>query len=454
MTTAARFDASAERRARPKAAARARSSVSCLARTLRMVASVLALALLWLPGTPPWAAETPLMSMSAHVQWQEQHVHQALDWLEQWHLDPQRRHTVPQVRLMDEGAPNMLDSLILDEFELQHAAERHGVTAAPLPLGATLSDTAADPPALELPAPESQGTSLFQQLTAPQPDGAAFGAWEQSEQQEWEQILGAGASIDALTGASQQAPHVTSAATLYGVRAGTESHAQIERGVSVGMPGALGAQDAIGLTAPTMERADEARTAGPAAGAEGAGGEQAAPLAALNSLYGGIYGPESFRQRYLQARQSAELLAHEQTHADFHELVSTEEERMSSYLHSTMGRMGTLSAVLNYLRTPKVARQPKITQQDIFDHLQAEQPALLARRGGHYFNLTAPDGKTEQGTEIATFAREQGTFIHYSLLYLKARYGERSRGILIKGREQAHDNPTALQERRARLQRE
>ena len=116
--------------------------------------------------------------------------------------------------------------------------------------------------------------------------------------------------------------------------------------------------------------------------------------------------------------------------------------------------MGTLSAVLNYLRTPKVARQPKITQQDIFDHLQAEQPALLARRGGHYFNLTAPDGKTEQGTEIATFAREQGTFIHYSLLYLKARYGERSRGILIKGREQAHDNPTALQERRARLQRE
>lgn len=139
----------------------------------------------------------------------------------------------------------------------------------------------------------------------------------------------------------------------------------------------------------------------------------------------GRYGPESFRQRYLAARQLAKDGIHP------YELGA--EQRMSNYLHSTMGIMGTEAGVENYLRMPQTEFINTQTQQALLDHLETALPALLARRGRHFIELTPPDGKDARGQELDTFDHEQGSFIHYSVLYLQARYGERSRGIFIQG---------------------
>lgn len=139
----------------------------------------------------------------------------------------------------------------------------------------------------------------------------------------------------------------------------------------------------------------------------------------------GRYGPESFRQRYLAARQLAKDGIRP------YELGA--EQRMSNYLHSTMGIMGTEAGVENYLRMPQTEFINTQTQQALLDHLETALPALLARRGRHFIELTPPDGKDARGQELDTFDHEQGSFIHYSVLYLQARYGERSRGIFIQG---------------------
>ena len=110
---------------------------------------------------------------------------------------------------------------------------------------------------------------------------------------------------------------------------------------------------------------------------------------------------------------------------------------MSHYLHSTIGLMGTQAAISSYLRPATGTQPPVITQENFFDFLHSDAPSLLARRGRHYFDLTAPDGKDAQGDEVSTFAREQGTFIQYSFMYLKARYGERNRGLFIEGTPRA-----------------
>ena len=106
---------------------------------------------------------------------------------------------------------------------------------------------------------------------------------------------------------------------------------------------------------------------------------------------------------------------------------------MSHYLHSTIGLMGTQAAISSYLRPSTGTQPPVITEENFFDYLQSNTPSLLARRGRHYFDLTAPDGKDAQGDTVSTFAREQGTFIQYSYMYLRARYGERNQGIFIEG---------------------
>lgn len=139
----------------------------------------------------------------------------------------------------------------------------------------------------------------------------------------------------------------------------------------------------------------------------------------------GRYGPESFRQRYLAARQLAKDGIRP------YELGA--EQRMSNYLHSTMGIMGTEAGVESYLRMPQTEFINTKTQQALLDHLETALPALLARRGRHFIELTPPDGKDARGQELDTFDHEQGSFIHYSVLYLQARYGERSRGIFIQG---------------------
>ena len=261
---------------------------------------------------------------------------------------------------------------------------------------------------------------------------------------------GVGASIDVMSAqsikahrAAAQEPKVTPQ-VLLGVRRDGESDHYIEQVVTVGNPGALPEDEKVSLTGPdksgqdslsgrehtAITTLDDERALDTERSLDTERARTALKPNNINDLsmiYGGIYGPVSFRERHLSTLSNDKRRAYNQAQA------LSEERRMSHYLHETMGLTGTKAAISSYLRPAARAQNSALTEKNSYYFVHSEMPSLLARRGRHYFDLTAPDGKDAQGVAVTTFAREQGTFIQYSFMYLRARYGDRNQGIFIQG---------------------
>ena len=390
-----------------------------------------------------------------HVQLHMVHVNEARLWLEQIYLERRRRAMIAG-RSDDENSlsPSILDISIIDGFEYSDDStlQYHDVSGVEHEHSLLPSDYIPGRPDRShrfgldtaLPPQTVPGASLPESSTDAVPSltpDVIAGEPNQELGLTPGKDTGVGASIDAMSAQSisaQRQSKITAQDPKHkvnlrlGVRSGGESESHIEQVVTVGNRGALTDDTAVGLTGPDPSGRDSligrGRTETTALDENLAVlSDEASNINELRTLYGGIYGPVSFRERRLRDLPKSEQRSYNQAQA------VAEERRMSHYLHETMGLMGTQEAISNYLRPDTKTQHPVITQENFFDFLHRDAPSLLARRGRHYFYLTAPDGKDAQGDEVLTFAHEQGTFIQYSFMYLKARYGERNQGIFIEG---------------------
>ena len=392
-----------------------------------------------------------------HVQLQMLHVGAASKWLNQLYFDSKRPAAAAAESAQEELNlfPHVVDDPIVDDFALSQDAtlQYHDVSGVNNEHSLLPPDYAPGRPdrshsfGLETSAPDRAEPRMprvepeFDVVPHLRPDDIA-GKPNKELGTRPSKETGVGASIDVVSAQSirshREAASEPSSSpdVLFGVRSGGESESHLEQGVTVGNRGALTDDAWVGLTGPDRSGLDSligrGRTETTSLDEKLAVlAEKPSNVNEVRTLYGGIYGPVSFRERHLHAVRQRDRKAYHQAQA------LAEERRMSHYLHSTIGLMGTQAAISSYLRPATGTQPPVITQENFFDFLHSDAPSLLARRGRHYFDLTAPDGKDAQGDEVSTFAREQGTFIQYSFMYLKARYGERNRGLFIEGTPRA-----------------
>ena len=363
-----------------------------------------------------------------HVQLQMLHVGAASKWLNQLYFDSKRPAAAAAESAQEELNlfPHVVDDPIVDDFALSQDAtlQYHDVSGVNNEHSLLPPDYAPGRPdrshsfGLETSTPDRAAPRMqrvepeFDVVPHLRPDDIA-GKPNKELGTRPSKETGVGASIDVVSAQSirshREAASEPSSSpdVLFGVRSGGESdpdRSGLDSLIGRGRTETTALDEKLAVLAEKPSNVNEVRT-----------------------LYGGIYGPVSFRERHLHAVRQRDRKAYHQAQA------LAEERRMSHYLHSTIGLMGTQAAISSYLRPSTGTQPPVITEENFFDFLQSNTPSLLARRGRHYFDLTAPDGKDAQGDTVSTFAREQGTFIQYSYMYLRARYGERNQGIFIEG---------------------